>query len=686
MGQTLTGQIVADTYDALIKVTDNNTITGTKKRMTDGVGNDTPLLISSTDVQVDGNFLTESVQFNTATLQTADTVGKMAWNDQDGTIDVRLKGGNVTLQIGQEQVSRVVNKTGANLLESEYKVVKVDGAQGNRLKVALAQANNDANSAETLGIVTETIADNQEGFITTSGLVRNINTTGSLQGETWADGDMLYLSGTTPGQLTKVKPTAPTHTVIMGYVVRAHATQGQIYVKVDNGYELDELHNVLITTPSNGQVLAYESATGIWKNISSGTVTSVGLTLGTSGTDANITGSPITSSGSFTLNLPTASATNRGLLSSSDWTIFNNKQNALINPVTGTGTTNTIPKFTSASAIGNSNIADSGTLITLGSNSYVNGLFAVGELVTNGYKIQIGGNHTGSTITAGVRSGGTVLSDVTSLHLGFWSSIGTQATAFTLPALSHFRATQSTFGAGSTVTNQYGFEVASSLIGGTNNFGFRGAIAAGTNRWNLYMDGTANNHLAGSLVIGTTALSAQSLRIGKTITGNSVSMGVYQNGQVQSDVGFGYGFNNESVISGTVIATDYIHYRAVQGTWTAGGTVTNQIAYFANSSLTSGTNNFSFRGDIAVGSGRWNLYMNGTATNYLAGVLTIGTTSPSASALLQMNSTTQGFLPPRMTSAQRTAIASPAIGLMVYQTDSIEGMYVYKSSGWALMA
>jgi len=84
-------------------------------------------------------------------------IAVMRWNDQDGTADLGLKGGNVTLQIGQEQVTRVVNKTGVNLLEANYQAVRVDGAQGNRLKVALAQANNDANSADTLGLVTETI-------------------------------------------------------------------------------------------------------------------------------------------------------------------------------------------------------------------------------------------------------------------------------------------------------------------------------------------------------------------------------------------------------------------------------------------------------------------------------------------------------------------------------------------------
>jgi hypothetical protein len=197
-------------------------------------------------------------------------VGVMRWNDSDGTVDLGLKGGNVTLQVGQEQVLRVVNKTATNidLLEANYQAVRVTGAQGQRLKVDLAQAINDTVSAETIGLVTETINNNQEGFITTSGLVRGINTTGSLQGETWADGDILYLSPTTAGNATKVKPVAPNHLIILGYVIRAHINQGSIFVKVDNGYELDELHNVKITTPENRDLLAYDSSDSIWKNSS----------------------------------------------------------------------------------------------------------------------------------------------------------------------------------------------------------------------------------------------------------------------------------------------------------------------------------------------------------------------------------------------------------------------------------
>jgi hypothetical protein len=200
-------------------------------------------------------------------------VAVMRWNDTDGTLDLGLKGGNVTLQVGQEQIVRVVNKTATNvnLLEANYQAVRVTGAQGQRLKVDLALATNDVLSAETIGLVTETINNNQEGFITTSGLVRGINTTGSLQGETWADGNILYLSPTTAGNITNIKPTAPNHIVIIGYVVSANITQGSIYVKVDNGYELEELHNVTstnYTTPiDTDSVLTYDVTNDIWKRL-----------------------------------------------------------------------------------------------------------------------------------------------------------------------------------------------------------------------------------------------------------------------------------------------------------------------------------------------------------------------------------------------------------------------------------
>jgi hypothetical protein len=127
----------------------------------------------------------------------------------------------------------------------------------------------------------------------------------------------------------------------------------------------------LTTTGSSGPA-TYNSTTGVL-NIPQyteqfvGTVTSVGLTSSTSG--VTIGSSPITTSGNITLSISTASGSQQGLLSSTDWTTFNNKQNALTNPITGTGTTNYLPKFTGASSLGNSLIFDNGTNVGIGTTS-----------------------------------------------------------------------------------------------------------------------------------------------------------------------------------------------------------------------------------------------------------------------------------------------------------------------------
>lgn len=253
-------------------------------------------------------------------------VGTLTWNDTDGTADLILKGGNVTLQIGQEQVLRVVNKTGATLNEADFRAVRVrsvaeGGAQGQRLAVLLAQADSDADSATTIGLVTENIANNQEGFITTSGNVNKINTTGAKSfggAETWSDGDILYLSPTHAGYLTNVKPQAPNHTVIIGWVVYAHANNGKIFVKVDNGYELDELHNVKINSPVNKDALIYNSSLGVWENKPlSGLLTAT---------------SPLSIT-SNVISISQANATTDGYVSSADWNYFSAKQQ----PLSGTG-------------------------------------------------------------------------------------------------------------------------------------------------------------------------------------------------------------------------------------------------------------------------------------------------------------------------------------------------------------
>jgi hypothetical protein len=205
------------------------------------------------------------VQFNTGATETI-AAGKLYWNDVQGTINIGLKGGQTNVKSGVDLVVRVVNKVTPNttLTKAAYQAVRISGAQAQRLAVELAQANNDNNSADTIGLVCETIATNQEGYIMTVGQLENVNTTGSLQGESWSDGDVLYLSPTTAGRLTNIRPSAPNKVVIIGFVEYAHSQNGKIYVRIDAGLSVNDLDDVNTNSVVNGQVLTYEG--GLWVN------------------------------------------------------------------------------------------------------------------------------------------------------------------------------------------------------------------------------------------------------------------------------------------------------------------------------------------------------------------------------------------------------------------------------------
>ena len=194
----------------------------------------------------------------------------LIWNPTDFTLDMPLNG--VTVQLGQETVARILNNTGSTLLNG--KVVRVTGASGQRLTAALADNTSDITSATILGIMTQDVLNNQQGFATLAGLVRDLNTS------SFTEGDVLYLGGS--GAVTNVKPVTPLHLVTVGYCVRSHATQGSIFSHPQNGYELDELHDVLITSAQNNDVLSWNSASSYWENVAlpSAPVTSVNGDVG----------------------------------------------------------------------------------------------------------------------------------------------------------------------------------------------------------------------------------------------------------------------------------------------------------------------------------------------------------------------------------------------------------------------
>lgn len=304
------------------------------------------------------------------------------------------------------------------------------------------------------------------------------------------------------------------------------------------------------------------------------------------------------------------------------------------------------------------------------------GAVGVGTTSLSGYSIRASKTITGATDAYGIVSDGVAQADVTSSARGFFSGIGTQATAFTVSDLYHFIASQGTIGAGSTVTEQQGFFAASSLTGATSNYGFRGEIASGTNRYNLYMNGTAQNYLAGNLGIGTTPGVTAKILIGGNVTGAATASTVSINPTFQSDVttaarGYVTGLNTQA--TSFTLAT-LTHFEANQGTIGAGSTVTTQAGFYAPGSLTGATTNYGFLSGLAAASGRWNFYASGTAANYLNGDLRIGTTTQSGTAKL----TVAGDV---LLTTGNLGYATGSGGAVTQATSRTTGVTLNKSNG-----
>lgn len=273
-------------------------------------------------------------------------------------------------------------------------------------------------------------------------------------------------------------------------------------------------------------------------------------------------------------------------------------------------------------------------------NNYIAGALGIGSTSLAGYNLAITRQLTGATTQYSVGNQPQFMSDVTSLAVVYRSFPTTQAAAFTIPLLTHYIAENLTVGAGSTVSVQAGFYAGANLTGATTNYGFYSDIASAANRWNFYASGTANNYMAGSLGIGSTSLTGYGLRVGKNLTGALVSYQVSANYTVQSDVSGARTFQSAPSTQATAFTLGSLyHFVAEVPGVGAGSTITNQYAFLAASGLEVATNNYGFGSSIASGANNWNIYSSGTAKNYLAGALGIGTTSSTASLAVNRNLT-----------------------------------------------
>lgn len=172
------------------------------------------------------------------------------------TLTVPDKSGTIMLQ--DDPIKHIVyNNSGAAIPKG--KVVYLFGSQGQRTTIRLADNSSDTTSARTFGITAEAIADNSQGIVITEGVLEGVSTAGL------ADGTALWLGSN--GNYISTRPTQPLHGVFIGVVVKGTSVgAGSIFVKVANGQELDEIHDVLISSPSANQVLSRNTGNTLWVN------------------------------------------------------------------------------------------------------------------------------------------------------------------------------------------------------------------------------------------------------------------------------------------------------------------------------------------------------------------------------------------------------------------------------------
>jgi len=307
----------------------------------------------------------------------------------DGSVTVTTTGSTADLSVAvaastTNVVCLVRNTTGATLTKGT--AVYISGATGQNPTVTKARANNDTNSAQTLGLMSADLANNSNGYVTIIGLITNINTSA------YTDGEQLYLSPTTAGALTPTKSYAPNHLVYVAIVEHAHPTQGKLFVKVQNGYELDELHNVSAQSPSNGQVLIYNASTSLWEKntLTDGTGISItegagSITIANSGVTSAVAGTGISvSSGTGAVTITNSAP----------------DQTVALTAGTGISTSGTYPNFTITNSAPDQTVALTGAGTTSITGTYPNFTITSNDAYSGTVtSITAGTGLTGGTIT-----------------------------------------------------------------------------------------------------------------------------------------------------------------------------------------------------------------------------------------------------------------------------------------------
>ena len=288
MATDLTGLKVKDTYNSLLKIGDNSSLSATPDKISDGLGNESILYLSTSQVSIGtlpatGYDLTVNSAIKTGSIDivgaaTAATLrltggsgsqGTLSWNTDEETVDIIQNG--ATLQVGQEVQVHVKNQTGSTITDGTPVYVTGTLGSSGRLTVAPMIADGTIQAKYFLGITTEDIPNGEDGKVTTFGKIRGLDTTAYSEGQT------LYVSASTAGAFQTTAPVAPNLDLEVAIVINVSANNGTIFVRAQNGHYLGLLHDVYLNSPANNQFLVYNSTTSRWENQGIASVGSINL-------------------------------------------------------------------------------------------------------------------------------------------------------------------------------------------------------------------------------------------------------------------------------------------------------------------------------------------------------------------------------------------------------------------------
>lgn len=236
--------------------------TGPFLRINNAVTGDTMLQVGTSGITINEQYTLPLNDGTPGQVMTTNGAGNLSWstNGAGDMLQSQYDPNNTGVVLSARKITvEFINKTGAPLTKGTIVYLKSSSSSGTHPEALKADATTEATSSKTIGAVFEDTANNAIGKIVTSGEVDNLDTSA------FTIGAKLWLS-TTPGQVTTTPPTQPNHTVFIGTVTRAQNGNGRVLYTIQNGFELNELHNVLINTPIDGQTLTYDAILGLWKN------------------------------------------------------------------------------------------------------------------------------------------------------------------------------------------------------------------------------------------------------------------------------------------------------------------------------------------------------------------------------------------------------------------------------------